>query len=94
VNDFGRVWIDDKLIIDSWKGGSGNDHNFDEVKIMNIQGTIIYQSMASAHELELDISDWSCGLYLVEVRSMHERFVKKSWLNSKPIIENVFITSL
>lgn len=24
VNDFGRVWIDDKLIIDKWIGGSGN----------------------------------------------------------------------
>lgn len=24
VNDFGRVWIDNKLIIDKWIGGSGN----------------------------------------------------------------------
>jgi len=56
---------------------SGNDHNLDEVRIINIQGEIIYHSKAGEHAVELNISDWSGGLYFVEVRSMDERYVKK-----------------
>jgi predicted TIM-barrel fold metal-dependent hydrolase len=164
VNDYGRVWVNGKLIIDKWIGGSGNacykgsveltagqqvpikvefahlydeafirlewespglsrdvvpvnqlftpistgnsgnllktvgfsvfpnpadnsivisgiEHILDEVKITNIQGEIIYQSKTGANELELNISDWSGGLYFVEVRSMNERFIKKIVVN-------------
>lgn len=56
---------------------SGNEGNLEEVKIINILGKIIYKGKTSFPELELDISDWSGGLYLVEVRSMKERVVKK-----------------
>jgi L-fuconolactonase len=60
---------------------SGNDHKLDEVKILNIQGEVIYQSKAGAHEFEVDTSDWSCGLYFVEVRSRDESSVKKIMVN-------------
>lgn len=60
---------------------SGNDQNLDEVRIINIQGEIIYHSRVDNHALELNISDWSDGLYFVEVRSMDERSVKKIMIN-------------
>jgi predicted TIM-barrel fold metal-dependent hydrolase len=60
---------------------SGHNNIMDEVKVINLQGETIYQSKAGARELVLNISDWSGGLYFIEVRSLDERFVKKIMVN-------------
>ncbi|MBM3429072.1 MAG: T9SS type A sorting domain-containing protein, partial [Bacteroidetes bacterium] len=47
------------------------------VRIMDTQGRILFQSnIGSVETFALDINTWATGLYLVEINSSEQRWVK------------------
>lgn len=52
---------------------SSNYRPMERVRIMDLRGRLVHQQVVDTRNLELDVSDWSCGIYFVQI--IHENDV-------------------
>ena len=75
INDFGRLWINDDLIIDKWIGGSGNACYTGSIDLNSLEQVPVKIEYANLLDEAFIRLEWECAELPREVIPVHQLYV-------------------